>query len=59
MNSSECAEFDFLDSELFDDREQEQQIKAKSRKRKWREIENIKEQRRFKKELAEYDQYSL
>lgn len=33
--------------------------KKTSRKRKWREIENIKEQRRLKKELADINQYSF
>ena len=57
MNSNECAESDFLESEFFD--EEEQLVKAKTRRRKWREIEHIKEQRRFKKELAEYDKYVI
>ncbi len=29
--------------------------KQKTRKRKWREIESIKEQRRLRRELAQYD----
>ncbi|GLX76945.1 hypothetical protein tinsulaeT_02850 [Thalassotalea insulae] len=38
--------------------EQKSMTKSKTRKRKWREIESIKEQRRLRRELAQYDLYS-
>lgn len=31
---------------------------SKQRNRKWREIENIKEQKRLREELADYDSYN-
>ena len=33
-------------------------IRSSERKRKWREIEIIKEQRRLRRDLAGYEQYS-
>ena len=33
-------------------------IRSSERKRKWREIETIKEQRRLRRDLAGYEQYS-
>ena len=33
--------------------------RAKIRKRKWREIETIKEQRRLRRDLADFEQYSF
>lgn len=57
MSSAEWDNLDFLD---FDDIvEHDPKAKLKSKKRKWREIENIKERRRLKRELEEYDSYSL
>ena len=32
--------------------------RSNERKRKWREIESIKEQRRLRRDIAAYDQYS-
>jgi hypothetical protein len=56
MNNDAWDEIDFLDES------EEQQIfekstknKGKSRKRKWREIEQIKEQRRLKRDLADFE----
>jgi len=36
----------------------EQRQKSKARKRKWREIETIKETRRLKRELSEFNVHS-
>ena len=33
-------------------------VRGKERKRKWREIESIKEQRRLRRDLAGYELYS-
>ena len=52
MDNENWNEFDILEEqELI----QEKKNKIKVRKRKWREIENIKEQRRLSKELSEYE----
>lgn len=57
MSSAELDSLDFLD---FDDVvEHDAKVKLKNKKRKWREIENIKEKRRLKKELEQYDTYSF
>ncbi len=45
---------DFLEEDVL---MQANKSKGSSRKRKWREIETIKEQRRLKREIAEYSQY--
>jgi hypothetical protein len=37
---------------------QDKRLKGKVRKRKWREIEDIKEQRRLRRDIASYEQYS-
>jgi len=52
MASENWHELDLLEQEELS---QEKPSKGKGRKRKWREIENIKEQRRFRRELAEYE----
>lgn len=57
MNTSDFRNFDYVD---FDELEvREAKAKVKTRKRKWREIENIKEVRRLRKELAQYDSYEF
>lgn len=55
MNSSNWEDFEFLGNEYLV--EQESKTKTKNRKRKWREIEFIKEQRRLKRELEGIDSY--
>ena len=57
MSSVDWDELDFFD--LDSDVEQDAKVKMKSKKRKWREIENIKEKRRLRKELEQYDSYSF
>lgn len=51
--SSHDNEYDFYEDDDYEI--QTQKVKTKTRKRKWREIENIKEQRRLKRELADYE----
>ena len=57
MSNTDWNDLSFLDC---DDEFEQVVVKAKdrSRKRKWREIESVKEKRRLRKELAEYEQYS-
>ena len=57
MSSVDWDELDFFN--LDSDVEQDAKVKMKSKKRKWREIENIKEKRRLRKELEQYDSYSF
>lgn len=52
MTNKHWHEQDFQDEEEL---AQEKISKNKGRKRKWREIENIKEQRRLRRDLAEYE----
>lgn len=52
MVSENLYELDLLEQE---ESAQEKTNKGRGRQRKWREIENIKEQRRFRRELAEYE----
>lgn len=55
---------DWQENEIFDDIEEQEsadrssRLKGKVRKRKWREIEAIKEQRRLRRSLADFEQYS-
>ncbi len=56
MNSSEFDQYDLDDQDVYF--EQQEKAKNKVRKRKWREIELIKEQRRLRRELEQYEQYS-
>jgi len=53
MLDTQCNDLEFLDIEFAI--ENVQKIKNKVKKRKWREIENIKENRRLKKELMEFE----
>lgn len=52
MDSEDWNEFDVLEEQEL---AQEKKAKIKARKRKWREIEEIKEQRRLSRELSEYE----
>ncbi|WP_206484095.1 DUF3545 family protein [Thalassotalea sp. G2M2-11] len=56
MNRTELFDQDYGDEQL--EFEHKLTAKSKSRKAKWREIEQIKEQRRLQRELAQYEQYS-
>ena len=56
MSSNELFEDDFYDDAEYVDKKSVN--KHKTRKRKWREIESIKEQRRLRRELAQYDLYT-
>ena len=55
---------DWQDLDLLDDIDELQggdtrtRSKSKMRKRKWREIETIKEQRRLRRDLADFEHYS-
>jgi len=53
MLDTQCSDLEFLDDEFTI--ENVQKIKNKVKKRKWREIENIKENRRLKKALMEFE----
>jgi hypothetical protein len=56
MNNDAWDEIDFLDeSEEQQVFERSNKNKGKNRKRKWREIEEIKEQRRLKRDLADFE----
>jgi len=57
MSNADWFDLSFLDSD--DNLEQLTQRKEQGKKRKWREIESIKEKRRLRKELAEYEQYLI
>ena len=61
MANCDWKELSLLDDmEHIDDvNERGQKIKVKERKRKWREIEQIKEQRRLRRDLATFEHYSL
>ena len=52
MANDNWLDLDFIDEEEFSE---EKKTKVKTRKRKWREIENIKEQRRLRRDLAQYE----
>jgi len=57
MNNHENIEFDdFISNErpIF-----EGKTNTQVRKRKWREIESLKEKRRLRRELADYNLYTL
>jgi hypothetical protein len=51
---------DWEDVACFDEEidDQDKKSKSKMRKRKWREIENIKEQRRLRRDIDSFEQYS-
>ncbi len=58
-NNNEWQETNLLDEfDELGDTDKRSRTKGKMRKRKWREIEAIKEQRRFRRELENFEQYS-
>ncbi len=52
---NDFLEYDFDQDDYVEQTKNKAKGKTKLSKRKWREIENIKEQRRFKNELASYE----
>ena len=54
---------DWYETDVFDDDDEltrpDKKSKTKERKRKWREIEAIKEQRRMRRVMADFEQYSF
>lgn len=58
MSNENWQDFDHTDDDELIDTDRKNKFKSNSRKRKWREIESIKEQRRLRRDLAEYEQYS-
>ena len=57
MNRSDWEDLSFLDQQNSDVYEHKKD--NKQRKRKWREIETIKERRRLRRELTDIYQYSF
>jgi hypothetical protein len=57
MNKFNWDDFDFINDEDFS--EKDVKNSRKTSKRKWREIESIKEKRRLKKQIDELEQYSF
>ncbi|OUR81059.1 hypothetical protein A9Q75_08655 [Colwellia psychrerythraea] len=59
MNNEYWHEADVLDDEDELTRpDKKGKVKGSDRKRKWREIEAIKEQRRLRRDIAAFEQYS-
>lgn len=57
MEYSNWEDVEFLgDVDLLSE---EKKVKNKSKKRKWREIESVKEKRRLKRQLEDFEQYSF
>lgn len=52
-------DYNYDDEEALTVPDKKGKSKGAQRKRKWREIESIKEQRRLRRDLAGYEQYSL
>jgi hypothetical protein len=63
MNNDDWQELSILDDiedvDEVNERGQKRKTKSIERKRKWREIELIKEQHRLKRDLATLEQYSF
>jgi len=63
MNNYDWQELSLLDEiddvDEVNERGQKSKAKSKARKRKWREIELIKEQRRLRRDLATFEHYSF
>lgn len=57
MKNKPWEEFDFGPDGEFEAVEQKKS--SRQRKRKWREIEDIKEKQRLKRELSSYESYSF
>lgn len=60
MNDQFWDEDDIYDDEdALTKPDKKEKARGSERKRKWREIELIKEQRRLRRDIAEYEQYSF
>lgn len=57
MKNKSWEEFDFGADGEFEAVEPKKHTRSK--KRKWREIEDVKEKQRLKRELSSYDNYSF
>ncbi|MFQ3312602.1 MAG: hypothetical protein ACI9VO_000534 [Colwellia sp.] len=58
MNNEYWQEVDVLDDEDDELIRADKKGQSKQKKRKWREIEAIKEQRRLRRDIANFEQYS-
>jgi hypothetical protein len=58
MNNEYWQEVDVLDDEDDELIRADKKAQSKQKKRKWREIEAIKEQRRLRRDIANFEQYS-
>lgn len=58
MNNEYWQEADVLDDEDDELTRPEKKAQSKLKKRKWREIEAIKDQRRLRRDIANFEQYS-
>jgi hypothetical protein len=58
MNNEYWHDADVLDDDDSELTRPDKKGQAKQRKRKWREIEVIKEQRRLRRDIAAFEQYS-
>jgi len=58
MNNEYWHEADDFDEDELTRPDKKSKSKCSDRKRKWREIESIKEQRRLRREITDFEQYS-
>jgi len=58
MSNEDWHDTDVLDEDDNELTRTDKKAQAKQRKRKWREIEVIKEQRRLRRDIADFEQYS-
>lgn len=58
MNNEYWHEADDFDEDELTRPDKKSKTSGKERKRKWREIESIKEQRRLRREITDFEQYS-
>jgi hypothetical protein len=58
MNNEYWHEADDFDEDELTRPDKKNKTSGKERKRKWREIESIKEQRRLRREITDFEQYS-
>jgi hypothetical protein len=58
MNNEYWQEADDFDEGELTRPDKKGKSKGSDRKRKWREIESIKEQRRLRREITDFEQYS-
>ena len=58
MNNEYWQEANDFDEDELTRPDKKGKSKGSDRKRKWREIESIKEQRRLRREITDFEQYS-